>query len=112
MNAINTGFGIWSPVVWTLLFLGIVLIGYAIRSLGRKDYKKDTGQTKVFLAGNEEPPAADLHVRGDHMYWGMTKGFSAYYDRIRAWHTGILSDYVGWFVGVLAIVFIILALLR
>jgi hypothetical protein len=31
---------------------------------------------------------------------------------VKAWHTGILSDYAAWFVGVLALVFVILVLAR
>ena len=112
MNAINTGFGIWSPVVWTLLFIGALGIGFWIWSAGRKDYKENSNQTKPFLAGNEEANPKDLHVRGSHLYWGMTAGLRGYYDRIQEWHTGILSDYVGWFIGVLAVVFIILALVK
>jgi len=112
VNTIDTGYGIWSPIVWTLLFLGILGIGFWIRSLGRKDYKAGTGQTKVFLAGNEEPDPEGLHVRGDHLYWGMIAGFSGYYERIRRWHTGVLSDYAAWFIGVLSIVFVILGLIR
>ncbi len=112
MNAINTGFGIWSPVVWTLLFLGVLGIGFWIWGAGRKDYKKNSDQTKPFLAGNEEPDPARLHVSGDHLYWGMTAGLRAYYDRIREWHTGVLSDYFAWFIGVLAVVFIVIGLLR
>ena len=112
MNGINSGFGTWNPLAWTLLFLGIFAIALLIRSLGRKDYKKGTGQGKVFLSGNEEPKADGLHVRGEHVYWGMIEGLSAYYRRIKAVHTGILNDYLAWFVGVLGIVFIILLLAR
>ncbi len=112
MNAINTGFGTWSPIVWTLLFIGILGIGFWILSWGRKDYKKNTDQTKPFLAGNEEPDPARLHVRGSHMYWGMIEGLRGYYARIQAWHTGVLTDYFAWFIGVLAVVFIILALVK
>ena len=112
MTGINSGFGVWNPLAWTLLFLGILAIALLIRSLGRKDYRKGSGQTKVFLSGNEEPPAEALHVRGEHLYWGMVEGLSAYYRRIRAAHTGILNDYLAWFVGVLGIVFLILILAR
>lgn len=112
MNGINSGFGAWNPLAWTLLFLGIFAISLVIRSLGRKDYKKGTGQTKAFLSGNEEPKAEELHVRGEHLYWGMVEGLSAYYRRIKAVHSGILNDYLAWFVGVLGIVLIILILVR
>jgi len=111
MNGITSGFGAWNPIAWVLLFLGILVVAFFVRSFGRKDYKRGTGQTKVFLSGNEEPDESRaLHVRGDHLYWGMIDGLAGYYRRVRALHTGILSDYVTWFVGVLAVVFIILVL--
>jgi hypothetical protein len=112
MNGIGSGFGTWNPLAWTLLFLGIVVISVLIRSFGRKDYKKGTGQTKVFLSGNEEPEPERLHVRGDDLYWGMVEGLAAYYRRIQGLHTGILNDYLAWFIGVLGIVFILLILVR
>jgi hypothetical protein len=112
MNGINSGFGTWNPLAWTLLFLGILTLALTFRAFGRKDYKKGTGQTKAFLSGNEEPEAKGLHVRGEHLYWGLAEGLAAYYRRIKAMHTGILNDYLAWFVGILGIVFIILILVR
>jgi hypothetical protein len=112
MTGISTGFGAWNPIAWTLLFLGIAGAAWLIRLLGRRDYKKGTEQTKAFLSGNEEPPPEQLHVRGSHLYWGLVDGLAGYYRRVRAMHTGVLSDYVAWFVGVLGVVLIILALVR
>jgi hypothetical protein len=112
VNGINSGFGAWNPLVWTALFLGIVAVVLSIRALGRKDYKKKTGQTKVYLSGNEEPEPEDLHVRGDALYWGMVEALSGYYRRARALHTGILSDYFAWIIVTLGIVFVLLAVGR
>jgi hypothetical protein len=113
MNGLTSGFGVWNPIAWALLFVGILGMSFIVRSLGNKGYKRGTGQTKVFLSGNEEPQASDaLHIRGDHLYWGMIDGLSAYYRRVKAWHTGILSDYAAWFIGVLGLVFVILVLAR
>ena len=113
MNGISSGFGAWNPIAWALLFIGVLAVGFIVRSFGKKDYKRGTGQTKVFLSGNEEPEAsAALHVRGNHLYWGMVEGLSGYYRRVKALHTGILSDYAAWFVGVLGLVFVILVLVR
>jgi hypothetical protein len=112
MNGISTGFGVWNPIAWTLLFAGALVIAWGLRVLGRSDYKRGSEQTKAFLSGNEEPEPEKLHVRGDHLYWGLVDGLAGYYRRIRAVHTGVLSDYVAWFVGVLGVVLIILALVR
>jgi len=109
MNGITSGFGTWNPIAWTLLFLGILILALFVRSFGRKDYKRDTGQSKVFLSGNEEPETpSGLHVRGDNLYWGMIHGLSGYYRRVREWHTGDLSDYAAWFIGTLGLVFVII----
>ena len=109
MGGINTGFGAWNPIAWTLLFLGILIIGFFIRSFGRKDYKRGTGQAQPFLSGNLEPDTPEaLHVSGRNLYWGMVHGLSGYYKRIRKAHTGVLSDYVAWFIGALGLVFIVL----
>jgi hypothetical protein len=113
VNGISSGFGAWNPIAWALLFVGVLAAALAVRSLGRKSYKRGTGQTKVFLSGNEEPESAEaLHVRGRHLYWGMVEGLSAYFRRTSALHTGVLSDYVAWFIGVLGLVFVVLVLVR
>jgi hypothetical protein len=109
MSGINTGFGAWNPIAWALLFLGILILGFFVRSFGRKDYKRGTDQTQVFLSGNAEPEAPEgLHVSGRNLYWGMVHGLAGYYRRAREMHTGILSDYVAWFIGALGLVFIVL----
>ncbi len=112
MTGITTGFGAWNPIAWLLLFLGVAAATLFLRRFGNKQYKKNTGQTKAFLSGNEEPEASALHVRGAHLYWGFVDGLSAYYRRVRALHTGVLSDYVALFVGTLGVVFIVLVLSR
>jgi hypothetical protein len=109
MHGLTSGFGVWNPIAWALLFVGILGLSLILRGWGNRGYKKGTGQTKVFLSGNDEPEASeDLHVRGDHLYWGMVEGLSGYYRRVKAWHTGIFTDYVAWFVGVLGVVFLVL----
>jgi len=109
MGGINTGFGAWNPIAWTLLFLGVLIIGFFLRSLGRKDYKRGTDQTQPFLSGNPAPESPEaLHVSGRNLYWGMIHGLAGYYERARKAHTGILSDYVAWFIGALGLVFVIL----
>jgi len=112
MGGISTGFGAWNPIAWSLLFAGTIVIAWGIRLLGRSDRKLDGEQGKVFLSGNDEPSAEKLHVRGDHLYWGMVDGLAGYYRRVRAVHTGVLSDYIAWFVGVLGVVLVILGLVR
>jgi len=103
MSGISSGFGTWNPIAWGLLILGIAVLALVLRSTGRRSYKKGTDQTKAFLSGNEEPSTpGDLHVRGGHLYWGMLDGLDAYYRRVRGLHTGVINDYVAWFVGALA----------
>ncbi|MGD9675333.1 MAG: hydrogenase [Candidatus Bipolaricaulia bacterium] len=104
MSGISSGFGTWNPIAWGLLVLGIAVLAFVLRATGRRDYKKGTDQARVFLSGNEEPEnRGALHVRGSHLYWGMVDGLGAYYRRVQGLHTGVINDYVAWFVGALAL---------
>ncbi|MEW5827149.1 MAG: hydrogenase [Candidatus Bipolaricaulota bacterium] len=109
MSGIDSGFGSWNPLAWALLFLGAGLVALGFRALGRSDRKRASEQGRAFLSGNEEPQeSAALHVRGRHLYWGIVDGLAGYYRRAASLHTGIVNDYVAWFVVGLAAVCVIL----
>lgn len=104
---LQTGTGFWNPILWILAFAIAFIIAFLIWSFGEKDYKKDTQQVKPFLSGNVEPGKGDVHVRAGNLYWGFTDALKGYYSRVVPLHTGILNDYVLWFIGIIAIVLII-----
>jgi len=97
--------GYWDPIVWVVSFIVIVIIAYTIRAIGRKEYKKGE-QIKPFLSGVEEPSKEKVHVRASNIYWGFIEALKGYYDYMKKMHSGIVNDYVAWFVGVAAIIFV------
>ena len=109
MTLIKTGQGFWDPIVWLVSVALTSLIVYWIWRKGRKDYKKGTEQDKPFLCGHPEPEKGKVHVRASNIYWGFVEALKGYYDPLIDSHNGVLSNYVGWLIGVLALVsFIIL----
>lgn len=108
LETLKTGSGVWNPIVWIGAVVVIFLIIYIIRGFGKKEYKKNTEQTKVFLSGNPEYEKEQMHVKGSNVYWGFTEALKSIYDIFEKMHTGNISDYVLWFVIILAILFIVI----
>ena len=104
-NILETGTGFWNPLLGLCFFLIIILFVYLIRSLGEKKYKENTEQDLPFFAGNL-PSEKSLRVH--KIYWGFFEALKGYYRRIKALHTGIVNDYIYWFVLVVVILLIIL----
>jgi hypothetical protein len=85
-----------------------MLIVYFFRRRGQEGYKKDTDQARIFLSGEEVPEAEQRHIRVGNIYWGFFETLKEYYDVILKPHTGIINDYIIWFVAATAISVIIL----
>jgi len=109
--AFSSGFGLWDPRIWLLAFIIAFVIAYLIWKKGTSSYKKGTEQDRPYLSGNPEPTKGDVHIRAGNLYWGFMEGIRGYYDRIIPLHTGILNDYVLWYLAVLVIVLIAVVLL-
>jgi len=107
-GTLETTSGYWNAIIFVIVFVVIALIVYIIKSTGEKAYKKNTEQTKPFLSGNPEPEKEKVHVRADNLFWGFTEALKEYYKPAVKEHTGIVNDYVHWFVIVLAVLFIII----
>ena len=106
-----TGSGFWNPLVWGLAIIIALLLIYIIRGFGKKDYKKDTEQTKAFLSGNPEYSKNEMHIKGKNLYWGFTKTLNSVYNVLEDMHNGNASDYVLWFVIILGILFIVIGVI-
>jgi hypothetical protein len=105
---VESGYEFWNPIIWLIAFAVVMGIVYFFRKQGRQDYKKDTAQAQIFLCGEEVPGAEQRQVRGGNAYWGFFETLKEYYDVIVRLHTGIVNDYVVWFIAVVAISAIIL----
>ncbi len=102
---IKTVGGYWEPIIWVIAFIVIAIMAYIVRSFGKKEYKKGE-KLKPFLSGMEEPSKEEVHVRAGNIYWGFIEALKGYYDTMKRMHTGIINDYIAWFVGISAIIFI------
>ena len=107
MLILEFGFAFWNPIIWLIVFVVVMAMTYFFRSRGQKKYKKDTDQTQIFLCGEEVPGAEQRHIRAHNVYWGFFEALKGYYDKIIKLHTGIVNDYIIWFIAVIAIVAII-----
>ena len=107
IDTLYTGFGSWNPLLWFVAFVIAIILAWLIWRRGESGYNKDTQQTKPFISGNAEPDKGDVHVRGGNMYWGFTNALEGYYERMVPLHSGILTDYILWFLGVMALVMVI-----
>jgi len=104
-NILKTGTGFWNPLLGLGFFLFIILLIYLIRSQGEKKNKENTEQTFPFFAGNL---ASRKSLRVSNIYWGFFEALKKYYGYLKAFHTGIINDYIYWLVLVLVILLAVL----
>ena len=111
MFTLESGSGFWNPLLWILVLVITFLLFYGIRGFGKSTYKKGTEQTKVFLSGNKETTPEEMHIKASNLYWGFTTSMKSLYSVLKKMHSGNTSDYILWFVLVLAVLFLILGVL-
>jgi len=99
--------GFWGPVAWIITAVVALLIVHFIRRRGEKAHKNGV-QSETFLMGNPRLPEGETHIRAHNIYWGFFEALRKYYDHTVTAHTGIINDYIVWFIAVIAIVIIIL----
>ena len=105
ISLLETGAGFWNPLVCSASLFIVVLLVYLVRWFGEKKYNEGTEQTTPFYAGNIPP---ELPIKCSNVYWGFFKALNKYYEPLIKLHTGLVGDYVYWFV--LTIVVILIAL--
>lgn len=105
IHLLETGTGFWDPLVCLISIFIIVLLVYFIRSFGEKNYKRE--QTLAFYSGNNPPKIA---IKANNIYWGFFKAMDKYCKIIKRIHTGLLNDYVFWFILVIVIMLIVLTI--
>jgi len=106
LKTLQTGSGFWNPLIWIVAIIVALLVVLIIRGFGKKDYKKGTGQTQAFLSGNPEYEKEDMHIKGSNVYWGFSEIMRWIIQLLKKMHTGNVSDYVLWFVIIIAILFL------
>jgi len=106
-----TGYGIWAPVAWLAAFVVAVIVVYLLWKTGESSYKKGTELERPYLSGNAEPEKGAVHIRASNLYWGFLQALKGYYDVLVPIHTGVLTDYMIWFVAVTALLLVIVGVL-
>ncbi|NYT07474.1 MAG: hydrogenase [Methanomicrobiales archaeon] len=105
--SLTTGTGFWNPLAWLIAVIAATVIVYLILQRGEPGYKKGTAQTTPFISGNPEPGKEMVHVRASNLYWGYLDALKGYYDLVVPAHTGVVNDYVLWYLGVTAALMIV-----
>lgn len=111
MFTLESGSGFWNPLIWIFIIFISFLLFYGIRGFGKSIYKRGTEQTKSFLSGNKEGTQEEIRVKAGNLYWGFATSMKVLYNGLRKMHTGITSDYLLWFIIILAILFLIIGVI-
>lgn len=101
---ILTGHGFWNALIWVAAALGAVLLALVLWSWGRREYKRGTEEELPFLSGEKWE---DSRVGAAHLYWGFVEAINPFLSRLRSGHSGLIGDYVGWFLVIAAVVLLL-----
>lgn len=107
---LQTRHGAWSPLAWSAAMVFALVLAWLFRALGRKDAAKGGEAGTPFVSANPVADPEDARVPASHLYWGFLHAMDRYYRRMRAFHSGILSDYVMWFLLATGLLFVAMAL--
>ncbi|MBN1168148.1 MAG: hydrogenase [Methanospirillaceae archaeon] len=110
IETLTTGFGFWNPIFWVAGFVIALIITWIIWRRGEATYNTSPSSTGPFLSGNAEPQPGEIHVPGGNLYWGFTQALERYYAVIKPLHTGNLADYMLWYMGITAIMLILVVM--
>ncbi len=106
--SLNTGPSAWAPLAMAAgIFLMLVVV-LALRFFGRKGFRYSKEKAMPFYSGNTV--TQEERVRASDFFWGFFEAFKGYYARMRELHSGIVNDYVLWFVIVASLILVSLAL--
>jgi hypothetical protein len=100
-----TEHGVWSPLLWTVVMAVALVVAWGIRRAGRKDAPGGKEAGTPFVSANPVENLEEARVGASHLYWGFTEALKGYYAKMRAFHSGILTDYLAWFAAVLGLAF-------
>jgi uncharacterized membrane protein (DUF106 family) len=111
IGTLATGFGSWNPLIWIIVIVIALFFSWFLWKLGETNYEENVEQTAPYLSGNAEPEKGAVHVRASNMYWGFTKALSTYYNPLIPLHSGIVNDYISWFLIGVTILFMVVIII-
>lgn len=99
-----TGPSTWMPITMAFSGLILLLVVLLIKASGKKGFKYSEGKAMPFYSGNI--PSENTRFKASGFFWGFTEALKNYYSLMKRIHTGIVNDYVFWFVASAAIILI------
>jgi multicomponent Na+:H+ antiporter subunit D len=107
-----SGQGAWNAVVLLAVLAVTLVIGYIIRLLGQKGTVPKGEGKKPYLFGNPtEVNGMPLVISASNVYWGFVKALKRYYKPMEKMHSGLINEYVFWFVATAGLVMLALTFL-
>jgi len=103
---LETGEGFFAPVIFIVFALLIGITVLLFRSFGRKDFVYNKEKAAPFFSGNSSDE--NDRLKASDYFWGFFEAMNPYYRAIIRMHTGIINDYVFWFVATATIVLLLL----
>ena len=110
IGTVSTGAGYWNALLWVIAAFVAFILAYIIHRMGNPTYNKGTEQVKPFISGWKEAGKRYSHVPGGNVYWGVYEALKDYYEWMKEIHSGIVNDYMSWFVLTTAIIMIIVVI--
>lgn len=110
MGVLRTAHGAWSPWAWVVVAVVAFAVAWAVRKAGRKDAPGGKEAGTPFVSANPVDDLEAARVGASHLYWGFTEALKGYYAKMRAFHSGVLTDYILWFAVCLGLGFVLTGL--
>ncbi|MBN1389739.1 MAG: NADH:ubiquinone oxidoreductase [Candidatus Thermoplasmatota archaeon] len=107
-----SGQGSWNALVLLGVLSIVLILGILIRSWGQKGTVPNGEGKKPYLFGNPtEVNGNPIVVPASNVYWGFVKALQKYYRPMEKMHSGLINEYVFWFVATAGMVMLALAFL-
>ncbi|MEA3559013.1 MAG: proton-conducting transporter membrane subunit [Candidatus Thermoplasmatota archaeon] len=107
-----TGQGGWNALMFLVVIIVTLIIALVIRMLGNKGTTPGGEGGKPYLFGNPtEVDGKPIVISSSNLYWGFVRALKKYYDPMKKAHSGVINEYVFWFVATAGIVILVLTFL-
>ncbi|MFW3146490.1 MAG: proton-conducting transporter membrane subunit [Thermoplasmatota archaeon] len=107
-----TGQGGWNAVMFLFVLLISLVIGLIVRSMGNKGTVPRGEGKKPYLFGNPtEIDGRPIVIPSSNVYWGFVRALKKYYDPMDRAHSGLINEYVFWFVATAGVVILVMVFL-
>jgi hypothetical protein len=104
---LETGEGFFAPIIFIAFAILVGIAVLVLRSFGKKGFVYSKEKASYFFSGNIADE--ESRVKASDYFWGFFEAMKPYYRLIIKMHTGIINDYVFWFVVVASLLLLVLS---